>query len=102
MCTHKDCKTSTPIIMGGILSTLCDREKQKTGSKNRIFCGSRLDLPGIPPLIPTSTRGSSEGPPLKSVPTYLCESVETGKNGTSYPRRVLALWGSVDLDLYIF
>ena len=46
----------------GILSTLCDRKRQKA-SKNQTFCGSRLDLPGIPPLIPTSSGGFSEDPP---------------------------------------
>jgi len=34
--------------------------------------------------------------------TYLGEGVEAGKNRTSDPRRVLALWGSVDLDFDIF
>jgi len=49
------------ILYEGILSTLWDKKSQKA-SKSQTFCGSRLDLPGIPLLIPTSGGGLSEGP----------------------------------------
>ena len=50
------------ILYEVILSTLCDRKGQKA-SKSQTFCGSRLDLPDIPPPIPTSRGGFSESRP---------------------------------------
>ena len=39
---------------------------------------------------------------MKPARTHLGEGVEACKDRTSDPRRVLALWGSVDLNLDIF
>lgn len=84
------------------LCTLCDKNQKRT-PKSRTFCGSRLDPPDTLLLIPTSARGFSKYLGcLRPACAHLGEGVEACKDRASDPRRVLALWGSVDLNLDIF
>jgi len=99
---HKDCKTGAPDIMRGYTIYVHYATRARRGHlKAKLF----VDYIWIFLIFLCRYPHLQEGPakiPLKPGRTYLCEGIKTGKDGTSNPCRVLALRGSVDLDLDIF